>query len=190
MSATTAQPTSVTRLDALVVGAGVAGLSEIFHLRKMGLNVQGVEAGSDVGGTWYWNRYPGCRFDSQTEIYQFWFSEELYNAWEGPRERFGAQPDNERWLQFTADFLDLRRSYKFNTRVESAHYNESTDRWLVTTDTGEQFDTQFFVSCAGMLSAPMTDTFKGQSTFKGKLMHTARWPKEKVDLEGKRVGVM
>jgi acetone monooxygenase (methyl acetate-forming) len=191
MSATSTAPkTAAARYDAIVVGAGVAGLCETYHLREMGLHVLGIEAGSDVGGTWYWNRYPGCRFDSQTEIYQYWFSEALNKAWEGPRERFGAQPDNERWLQFAADFLDLRRSYRFNTRVESAHYNESTGRWLVTTDKGDQFDTQFFVSCAGMLSAPLTETFKGQSTFKGKLIHTARWPKEKVDLDGKRVGVV
>ena len=189
MSAT-ATSKATQSVDAVVVGAGVAGLSEIFHLRKKGLNVQGIEAGSDVGGTWYWNRYPGCRFDSQTEIYQFWFSEELYQAWEGPRERFGAQPDNERWLQYTADFLDLRRSYKFDTKVVSAQYNDSTGRWLVTTDKGDTIDAQYFVSCAGMLSAPMTETFKGQKTFKGQLVHTARWPKEKVELAGKRVGVV
>ncbi len=190
MSATSTASKITQTCDVVVVGAGVAGLCETHHLRKLGFKVQGIEAGSDVGGTWYWNRYPGCRFDSQTEIYQFWFDEALNKAWEGPRERFGAQPDNERWLQFSADFLDLRRSYKFDTRVESAHYNESTGRWLVTTDKGDRIDTQFFVSCAGMLSAPLTETFKGQSTFKGKLMHTARWPKEPVDLTGKRVGVV
>lgn len=187
MSSTAANPKS---FDAIIVGAGVAGLCQTYLLRRMGLNVLGIEAGSDVGGTWYWNRYPGCRFDSQSEIYQYWFSEQLNKAWEGPRERFGAQPDNERWLQFSAKFLDLKRSYAFDTRVESAHFNEATGRWTVKTDTGEAFDTQFFVSCAGMLSAPLTETFKGQSTFKGRLMHTARWPREPVELAGKRVGVV
>ena len=190
MAATSTSPQGTQSVDAVVVGAGVAGLAETYQLRKKGLKVQGIEAGSDVGGTWYWNRYPGCRFDSQTEIYQVWFSQELHDAWEGPRERFGAQPDNERWLQFAANFLDLKPNYKFDTRVESAHFDESTGRWLVTTDKGDRIDTQFFVSCTGMLSAPMTDLFKGQKTFKGQLLSTARWPREKVDLAGKKVGVV
>ena len=183
-------PTKTQHLDAIVVGAGVAGLCQLHRLREMGLNVLGIEAGSDVGGTWYWNRYPGARFDSQTEVYQYWFSEALNKKWGGPKERFAPQPDTEKWLQFVADELDLRRSYKFNTRVESAHFNESTNRWTVTTENGDVYDTQFFVSCAGMLSAPMAEMFPGQKTFKGKLFHTSRWPKEGVDLAGKRVGVV
>ena len=180
---------SPQKLDAIVVGAGVAGLYELHRLREMGLNVKGLEAGSGVGGTWYWNRYPGARFDSQGEIYQYWFSEKLYKSW-GPSERFPAQPETERWLNFVADELDLKKDFIFDARVESAHFNESTDRWMVKTEKGDQFDTQYFITCTGMLSAPLTEVFPGQKSFKGQLLHTARWPKTPVDFKGKRVGVV
>jgi acetone monooxygenase len=190
MSAASSQTANTQSVDAVVVGAGVAGLCQLHRLREMGFKVQGIEAGSDVGGTWYWNRYPGARFDSQTEVYQYWFSEALNRKWGGPKERFAPQPDTEKWLQFVADELDLRRSFRFDTRVESAHFNDTTGRWTVKTDKGDVFDAQFFISCTGMLSAPMADLFPGQKTFKGKLFHTARWPREAVDLAGKRVGVV
>src|SRR5579863_6245465 len=126
----------VTRLDALVIGAGIAGLYQVYKLREMGLNVRGYEAASGVGGTWYWNRYPGARFDSQVEVYQYWFSEDLYKAWQ-PSERFPAQPETERWLNFVADRFDLKKDFQFRTRVASAHYRPELGRWDVTTDTGE-----------------------------------------------------
>jgi acetone monooxygenase len=180
---------SPTRCDALVVGAGIAGLYQLHRLRELGLKVIGIEAGSDVGGTWYWNRYPGARLDSQSEVYQYWFSEALYKEW-AVRERFSAQPDVEAWLQYVADKLELRKEFEFNTRVESARFDEPTQRWQVRTDTGHDFDTQFLVTCCGMLSAPLTDLFPGQKTFKGRVFHTARWPKENIDFSGKRVGVV
>lgn len=179
----------VARLDAAVIGAGVAGLYQLHKMREMGLKVRAYEAGSGVGGTWYWNRYPGARFDSQAEIYQYWFDEEMYKAWQ-PSERFPAQPETERWLNWVADRMDLKKDIQFNTRVDQAHYNEATGRWDITTQHGERIDAQFLVCCLGMLSAPLTDRFPGQSTFKGQITHTGLWPKEGVDLKGKRVAVI
>lgn len=183
------RPADVTQLDALVIGAGFSGLYQLNKLREMGMKVRACEAGSGVGGTWYWNRYPGARFDSQAEIYQYWFDKDLYSAWK-PSERFPAQPETERWLNFVADRLDLKKDIAFNTRIVSAHYNEETGRWLVKTDRGETIDTQFLIACTGMLSAPLSDRFPGQSSFKGEIHHTGLWPKEGVDLKGKRVAVI
>ncbi len=179
----------VTQLDALVIGAGFSGMYQLKKLRDMGLNVRAFEAGSGVGGTWYWNRYPGARFDSQAEIYQYWFDKELYKAWK-PSERFPAQPETERWLNFVADRLDLKKDIQFNTKIVSATWNEGSGRWLVKTDKGEEIDTQYVIACTGMLSAPLTDRFPGQSSFKGEIHHTGLWPKEGVDLKGKRVAVI
>ncbi|TQF31803.1 NAD(P)/FAD-dependent oxidoreductase [Bradyrhizobium sp. UNPA324] len=176
------------RLDAVIVGAGVAGLYQLYRLREQGLSVRGIDAASGVGGTWYWNRYPGARFDSEAYIYQYLFSEELYKGWSWS-EKFPGQPEIERWMNYVADRLDLRKDIQFSTTVESAHFNEATQRWLVTTDRGDVIDTQFLVTCCGMLSAPYV-SFPGQETFKGQLFHTARWPKQPVDLAGKRVGVI
>ena len=180
---------STSTVDAVVIGAGVAGLYQIHQLREQGLSVRGFDAASDVGGTWNWNRYPGARFDSECYIYQYLFSEDLYKDWSWS-ERFPGQPEIERWMHYVADRLDLRRSIQFNTTIQSAHFNEATERWLVTTDSGEVIDTGFLVTCCGMLSAPLSSLFPGQETFKGQIFHTARWPKEPVDLAGKRVGVI
>ena len=177
------------KLDAAVIGAGVAGLYQLYLLRNQGLTVKAFDTASDVGGTWYWNRYPGARFDSESYTYQYLFSEELYKGW-GWSEKFPAQPEIERWMQYVADKLDLRGDIQFNTTIKSAQFNETTGRWTVTTDKGQVIDTQFLVTCCGMLSAPLSALFPGQETFKGRLFHTARWPKEPIDLAGKRVGVV
>jgi cation diffusion facilitator CzcD-associated flavoprotein CzcO len=174
--------------DAVVIGAGVAGLYALYRLRKQGLKVRAIDAASGVGGTWYWNRYPGARFDSEAYIYQYLFSEALYKGWSWS-EKFPGQPEIERWLNYVADRLDLRKDIQFATTVRSAHFNEATGRWLVTTDQGDVIDAQFVVTCCGMLSAPHV-SFSGQETFRGQLFHTARWPKQPVDLAGKRVGVI
>jgi acetone monooxygenase len=179
----------VTHLDAMVIGAGVAGLYQLHRLREMGLKVRAYETASGVGGTWYWNRYPGARFDSQAEIYQYWFSEELYKSWQ-PTERFPAQPETEEWLNYVADRLDLRKDIQLNTRIVSAHYCEEKSRWNVTTEAGETINTQYLIACCGMLSAPLTDRFPGQSSFRGEIHHTGLWPKAGVDLKGKRVAVV
>jgi cation diffusion facilitator CzcD-associated flavoprotein CzcO len=177
------------KLDAAVIGTGVAGLYQLHLLRSQGLEVKAFEAGSDVGGTWYWNRYPGARLDSESPAYQYLFSQELYEGWDWS-ERFSSQPEIERWMQYVADRLDLRKDIIFNTIIKSAHFDEATNRWTITTDKGQVIDAQFVVTCCGMLSAPLTSLFPGQETFKGQLFHTARWPKDPVDFAGKRVGVV
>ncbi|WOH65409.1 NAD(P)/FAD-dependent oxidoreductase [Bradyrhizobium sp. BWA-3-5] len=181
--------TQVTaKLDAVVVGVGVAGLYALHRLREQGLNVRAIDAATGVGGTWYWNRYPGARFDSESYIYQYLFSEELYKGWSWS-EKFPGQPEIERWLNYVADRLDLRKDIQFATTVKSAHFNEATQRWLITTDRGDVIDSQFLVTCCGMLSAPHV-SFPGQQSFEGQVFHTARWPKQPVDFAGKRVGVI
>lgn len=176
-------------LDAVVLGAGVAGLYQLHQLREQGLRVRAYEAGSDVGGTWYWNRYPGARFDSEAYIYQYLFSEALYKEWSWS-QRFPGQLEVERWMDYVADRLDLRRDIQFSTTITSAHFDEDRGRWLMGTDRGETIDTQFFVACGGMLSAPLENVFEGQDGFRGSVCHTSRWPKDGVELAGKRVGVV
>ncbi|MGK5113729.1 flavin-containing monooxygenase [Geodermatophilus sp. CPCC 205506] len=181
---------SATReLDALVIGTGVAGLYQLHQLREQGLRVRAYDAAADVGGTWFWNRYPGARFDSEAYIYQYLFSEELYEGWSWS-QRFPDQPEIERWMHYVADRLDLRRDIQFSTTVTGARFDEDRERWTVITDRGETIDTQFLVTCAGMLSAPLTDVFPGQDTFRGTVVHTSRWPADGVHLDGKRVGVV
>ena len=177
------------KLDAAVIGTGVAGLYQLHLLRNQGLSVKAFDAASDVGGTWYWNRYPGARFDSESYCYQYLFSKELYDGWNWS-EKFPAQPEIERWLHYVADRLDLRRDIQFNTTIKSAHFNEASGRWTITTVAGQLIDARFLVTCCGMLSAPLSSLFPGQETFKGRLFHTARWPDEPIDLSGKRVGVV
>ena len=177
-------------LDAVVIGTGVAGLYQLYKLRdEQGLKVKAVDTATGVGGTWYWNRYPGARFDSEAYIYQYLFSEDLYKGWSWS-ERFPGQPEIERWLNYVADRLDLRKDIRFSTTITSAVFNEATQRWTITTDIGDVIDAQFLITCCGMLSAPLTSMFPGQETFKGELVHTGRWPKQDVDLSGKRVGVV
>ncbi len=178
-----------SEVDAVVIGAGVAGLYQIHQLREQGLSVRAFDKAADVGGTWYWNRYPGARFDSECYIYQYLFSEELYKGWSWS-ERFPGQPEIERWMHYVADKLALRPHIQFNTTVESAHFDETTQQWTVTTNNGEVINTRFLITCCGMLSAPLASLFTGQETFKGQIFHTARWPEQAVDFTGKRVGVI
>jgi cation diffusion facilitator CzcD-associated flavoprotein CzcO len=180
---------SGTDFDAIIVGAGVAGLYQLHRLREMGLRVRSIDAASDVGGTWYWNCYPGARVDSQSYIYQYWFSEELIDEWNWS-QRFPTQPELERYLDFVADRLDLRKDIQFNTRVTSASWDDAQRHWIVRTDKGEDLSTRFFVSCTGMLSTPMVPPFPGRETYKGTVAHTARYPREGVELAGKKVGVV
>ncbi len=177
------------RLDAVIIGAGVAGLYQLHQLRELGLDVLAVDAAGDVGGTWWWNTYPGARFDSEAYIYQYLFDEDLYKDWSWS-QRFPGQEEIHRWMVYVADRLDLRRDISFSTYVTGAEWNDDTQRWTVRTDTGEVFDTQYFITCAGMLSAPLENMFEGQDTFDGPIFHTSRWPREHVDLDGKRVGVV
>ncbi|MCC2657221.1 MAG: NAD(P)/FAD-dependent oxidoreductase [Panacagrimonas sp.] len=176
-------------LDAVVIGAGFAGLYALHRLRGLGLNVHGFEAGTGVGGTWYWNRYPGARTDSASEVYQFWFSDELLRDWNWS-ERFPAQEETERYLNFVADRLKLRPLISFSNKVTAARWNEAAKAWDITTDKGESVRSRYLLSCLGPLSEPKVPPFKGHEKFKGTFLHTSRWPKGGIDLAGKRVGVI
>jgi acetone monooxygenase (methyl acetate-forming) len=175
--------------DVVVIGTGIAGLYTLYRMREQGLEVIALEAGSDVGGTWYWNRYPGARFDSESHNYQYLFSEKLYKGWSWS-EKYPGQPEVERWLHYVTDQLRLRKHIRFSNRVQAAHFNETTGRWKITTDQGAIFESQFVITCVGMLSAPITPKFPGMEGFEGLMFHTARWPKEHVELAGKRVGTV
>mgnify|MGYP000317609740 FL=1 len=177
------------QLDALVVGAGVSGLYQLYKLREAGLSVVALESAPDVGGTWYWNAYPGCRVDSPANIYQYWFSQELLDDWEWS-ERFPAQPEIKRYLQHVAHRFDLYSSIELSTRVASAHWDEQEGRWHVTTHEGDVYSVKYLVSCVGLLSTPKVLSFPNQESFKGEVYHTAQWPQEPIDLKGLRVGVI
>lgn len=176
-------------LDALVIGAGVAGLYQLHQLRGLGLKVHVCDTASDVGGTWYWNRYPGAKFDSEAYIYQYLFDEELYKGWTWS-ERFPAQPEIERWMHYITEKLDLRRDISFSTTITSAVFDEDRKLWRVSTDKGDEVATRYLIGCTGMLSAPLENRFPGQASFKGTILHTARYPRGGLDLAGKRVGVI
>jgi acetone monooxygenase len=180
---------SAAQVDAVVIGAGFAGLHALYRLRGAGLSIRAFEAADGVGGTWFWNRYPGARTDSEAEVYQYWFSDELLRDWNWT-ERFPAQPETERYLNFVADRLDLRKDITFGTRVVSAHWDEAQQRWSVTTDGGETVSCRYLVACLGPLSAPHEPPFPGREGFRGRIVHTARWPREGIDLRGQRVGVV
>ena len=175
--------------DVVVVGAGFTGLYALYKLRQFNLRVQAFEVGSGVGGVWYWNRYPGARTDSPSQIYQYWFSDELLADWNWS-ERFIAQEETERYLNHVADRFDLRRDICFSTRVTAATFDESTQRWIVETDTGKRVSAQFLIMGSGGLTEPVTPDFPGKDSFAGECYHTSRRPREPVDFSGKRVGVI
>ncbi len=175
--------------DAVVVGAGIAGLYQLYRLRELGLAVKVFDAADGVGGTWYWNCYPGARVDSMSHVYQYWFSDELIQEWDW-KERFPTQPEMERYLNHAADKFRLRDDIQFNTRVESASWDERNRHWSINTDRGDRVTATYFVSCSGMLSAPHEPPFPGHETFKGPVVHTARYPREGIELSGKKVGVV
>ncbi len=179
----------IQNFDAIVIGAGVSGLYQLYRLREMGLSVRCLEDGGGVGGTWYWNRYPGCRFDSESETYGYSWSKELLQEWDW-KEHYSGQPENERYLNYVADKFDLRKDIEFNSHVIGATYDEKTSRWDVRVENGKRYRAQFLIAAVGILSARYTPPFEGIDSFKGESFHTSRWPKEKVDFTGKRVGVI
>ena len=188
-AASTAQIDDVYQFDVIVIGAGVTGLYALYRLRELGLSVRVLDEASGVGGTWYWNRYPGCRFDSESYSYAYSFSEELLQDWDW-KEHYSAQPETERYLNFVADKFDLRRDIRFSTRVSSAVYDEADNRWLVEAKDGLRIKGQFLITAVGLLSASYIPDFEGIHSFNGAWCHTGRWPKEGMDLAGKRVGVI
>ncbi len=176
-------------LDAVVVGTGMAGMYMLYRLRNKGLNVIAVEAGTGVGGAWYWNRYPGCRCDVPSIEYSYSFSKELEQEWDWTEAMVG-QPELEKYLNHVADRFDLRKDIKFSTRVTAASYHEDNGRWAVETDQGDKYDTNYCVMATGCLTIPNYPDIKNADAFKGEVYHTATWPKEEVDFTGKRVAVI
>ena len=179
-------PSSV---DVVVVGAGFAGLYMLYRLREMGMQSICFEAADDVGGTWYYNRYPGCRCDVESLQYSYSFSRELQQEWQWT-ERYATQPEILRYVQHVADRFDLRRDIRFGTRVTSAVYDESRNRWNIATDRGDTVAARFCVMASGSLSVPRKPQIPGVDSFEGEWYHTGRWPVEGVDVTGKRVGVI
>ena len=175
--------------DAIVIGAGISGMYQLYSLRKLGKSVKVVEAGSDVGGTWYWNRYPGCRFDSESYSYAYSFSKDLLEEWDWT-EHFSPQPETLKYLQYVAKKFDLKKDIQFNAKVKAANYDPQKTRWVVRTEEGETFESTFLITAIGALSSPYVPEFKGKDSFRGKSWHTSQWPKEPVDLSTKRVGVI
>lgn len=181
--------TQTMRLDAAIVGGGFGGLYAIHALRRQGLNVMAFEAGSGIGGTWFWNKYPGARCDLESLDYSYSFSDELQQEWEWS-ERYGGQDEILRYINHVADRFDLRRSVRLNTRIASAIYQEDVNEWVLRTDAGEEIRARYFICAAGSLSAPRVPEVTGIERFKGKWYHSGRWPAEGVDFTGKRVGVI
>jgi len=178
-----------TDIDAVVVGAGFSGLYMLHRLREQGFDVRVFEKGDGVGGTWYWNRYPGARCDSESHIYCYSFDEEIRREWEWT-ERYPEQPEILSYLQFVADRLDLRRDIAFETEVTGATYDADAATWTVETADGERITTRFFIGAMGCLSEPFRPDFDGLDDFEGDWYHTARWPDEGVDLADEHVGVV
>jgi cation diffusion facilitator CzcD-associated flavoprotein CzcO len=176
--------------DALVIGAGFSGLYQAHRLRDtLQISCLVLEAGDGVGGTWYWNRYPGARCDTESNAYMYYFSQEIIDAWEWS-ERYPQQPEIQRYLNFVTDKLGLRPNIQCNTRVQSANYDESTQRWTVTTDTQQQFECTYLITAIGCLSSANEPDIPGRDDFSGACHHTGQWPHEGVDFAGKRVAVI
>ena len=179
----------IKEFDAIIIGSGVTGLYSLYRMRQLGFSVRAFDDASGVGGTWYWNRYPGCRFDSESYSYGYSFSEELLQEWDW-KEHYSAQPETERYLNYVADKFDLRRDIQFNSRVVSATYNEVGSFWEICLADGSRSHGRFLITSVGSFSAGYVPDFEGIDSFRGTSCHTRAWPKEGVDLAGKRVGVI
>ena len=182
--------TSQSEVDAVVVGAGFSGMYMLYRLREvLGLSAQVFEAGDNVGGTWYWNRYPGARCDSESYVYCFSFDQDLAQEWNWSG-KYPEQPEILRYLNHVADRFDLRRDIQFETRVTAAHFREDLNRWEIETDQGDRVLARYFITGIGCLSAGQIPDIAGLDSFDGDWYHTGAWPHEGVDLAGKRVGVV
>jgi cyclohexanone monooxygenase len=179
----------VQHRDAVVIGAGFAGLYMLYRLRKLGLTARAFEAGDGVGGTWYWNRYPGARCDVESMQYSYSFSEELQQEWKWS-ERYPRQDEILAYINHVADRFGLRPDIQLQTRVTKARFDEAQQRWIVGTDRGDQVTARFLISAGGCLSAARVPDVPGLADFQGKWYHTGNWPHEPVDFTGKRVAVI
>lgn len=175
--------------EVVVLGAGVSGIYQIKRLLDLDIDAVVLEADDDLGGTWYRNRYPGCRFDSESYTYGYSFSRELLDEWHW-KERFSAQPENLRYLNFVADKFDLRRHMRFNARVERLTWSEDERLWHVDLQNGDTYSSRFVITTLGVLSTPALPQYDGMDDFEGDSFHTFWWPKEPVPLEGRRVGII
>ncbi|MDN5698585.1 MAG: NAD(P)/FAD-dependent oxidoreductase, partial [Rubrobacter sp.] len=179
-----------TDFDAIIVGAGFSGLYALHKLRdELGLSARVYEAGSGIGGTWYWNRYPGARSDTSSWIYCYSFDEELRQEWKWS-ERYPQQEEVLSYLEHVAGKFDLNRDIQLETLVTAATFDENTERWEVRTDDGEVVSARFVIAALGALSAANVPDISGMENFAGEWLHTADWPSEGVDFTGKRVGVI
>ena len=178
-----------TVFDAIIIGAGISGMFMLYRLRELGMTTRVFETGTDVGGTWYWNRYPGARFDSESWTYGYSFSKQLMQEWDW-KEHFSPQPDTLEYLNHVADRFDLRRDMQFASTVAAAHWNDDANRWTVTLETGKQVRSRFLCTAVGILSAHTLPAIPGRESFRGPAYHPARWPHTPVDFTGKRVGII
>ena len=177
--------TTGASFDAVIVGAGFSGLYMLYRLRNLGLSVRVLERGGGVGGTWYWNRYPGARCDIESVDYAYSFSEELIREWNWS-ERYATQPEILRYLNHVADRFDLRRDIELDTQVTEARFDEHQNRWTIATEDGRRFATRWCIMAAGCLSSVNRPAFPGLETFEGRWYHTAEWPHDGVDFTGRR----
>ena len=184
-----AETNDLPRHDVIIIGAGINGMMQLIRLRELGLSVRIFEAGGDVGGTWYWNRYPGCRFDSESYTYIFSFSQELLDEWNWS-EHFSPQPETLRYCNYLADKFDLRCDIEFGRRVQSAVFDEVRNEWVVETTAGHIARTRYLVTALGPLSAPVMPEIEGMDSFTGESYHTGLWPHQAVEFAGKRVAVI
>jgi cyclohexanone monooxygenase len=183
-------PGAPKEIDAVIVGAGIAGLYTLHRLRALGLKTRAFEAGADIGGTWYWNRYPGARCDVESMDYSYSFSEELQQEWRWS-ERYAPQPEILRYIDHVAERFDLRRDITLSTRIIEAVFDEAAARWILVTDRGDRVSARFCVMATGCLSVPQEpEVIEGSGRFKGEWFQTSRWPHEGVDFSGKRVGII
>jgi cyclohexanone monooxygenase len=175
--------------DAIVIGAGFAGLAAIHHLREAGLSVKVFDRAADIGGTWTWNRYPGAMTDSESYYYCLTFSKELLQEWSWSA-RYPDWKETHDYFRFVADKCDMWPHIQRETEIVSADYQKATGHWLITTGTGETYTCKYFISGMGMISEPVIPKISGMDTFKGPLFHSSRWPQEGLDYAGKRVGII
>ena len=183
------QASGAPNYDAIIIGAGISGMYQLLRLRELGLRVRVFEAGTGVGGTWYWNRYPGARFDSESYSYQYSFSKELLKEWDWS-EHFAGQPETLRYLNYVADKFDLRKDIQFRSRVKTAYYKDATREWEVTLEDGSKHSARFLITAVGPLSAPTMPRIPGVDSYKGEAYHTGTWPHHPVTFAGKRVAVI
>ena len=179
----------VSEYDAIVIGAGLSGMFMLYRLRELGMTARVFESGTDVGGTWYWNRYPGARFDSESWTYGYSFSKELLQQWNW-QEHFSPQPDTLEYINLVAEKFDLRRDMQFCSTVKTAHWDDVSNQWVVTLETGEQARARFLLTAVGILSAHTLPSIPGRESFRGPAYHPARWPHSPVDFTGQRVGII